>query len=711
MSSLSVHNSCLLDDLTKLVSLYVGRGGYIFLGISDEDRDRIEVELRERLQSKVQLKRFDLSLEPTLLEELRQGSGQVLSILNLDEVLKEADISLPENRDILWVLNFYREIFFQNQILALIWTKPETLKQIPFRARDLWDGRLESFLFWAETDHLQRTPDQEEKFQQKKEDYEWVKDRLAKRLQAEDNTYSIGDLYLRAGNSAIGLGLEEEAAEYAEKAVTIFRQIVDEETQDQQDKKADSRFSSLNFSKRKLAESLSQLGSTKLGDPEEEIQLFKEALEIYRELGDRGGEIKEFIEIGDRYHGSGNYTEAKQYYEDALALTQLEANDRSRVKRLQEANIITKIAKTEYLLGETRSALTRCQNALPIFQEFGDLYGEDRCLFVMGGSYQQLGQLHVSLRYYQRRLEISRSLGDTDLESNSSAEIMNIYQQLGEFHRGLEIYAGILWTIKRNHSRALLSACAARLYRMTGDPQKALDLLKESKSMYEHSGFSRALCVVLDDIGQVYFDLEDLSSALEYQQKALAVASQLGLSLSQGAMKDRLGLVHQDLGQVNEALQLHREALAIHQQHGYRHWEAEALDHIGMCYHKLGDPEQALEYHRKALTIQREISHRPGEALSLGNLGLAYQSLDQLDRALGYLQRSLKLHQAMDWQLQIAKQLENIAKLHHQRQDLPQALATLHQALDLPKIRNYPVALKRLQDLAQTWAENNGSLY
>lgn len=710
MPSLSVHNSCLLDDLVELVSIYSGRGGYIFLGVSDEDRSLIGNGLKGRLKPKVRLKAFKLSLEPTLLEKLRRKTGKVLSISNLDEVLKESDISLPENRDILWVLNFYREIFLNHQILALIWTKPETLKEIPLRARDLWDGRLGSFLFWTEQDHLQRTPEQEEAFQRKREDYEWVKERLERRLKVEDNTYRIGDLYLRAGNSARDLGLEEEAREYAEKAVTIFRRLVDEEkSQDRQSSQSNSFLSNLTSSKRKLAEALSRLGSAKIRDPEEQIRFAEEALNIYQELGDQSREIEELKKIGNSYYMSGNFAQAKQFYGNALEIVRMEGDARSRAAKLQEANIMVQIAKLENLTGETRSALIHSQEALSIFQEFGDRYGGSNCLDIMGESYHDLGDLHTSLHCFQMRLKISRSLGDTDMISVSLSRIMSVYHNLGEFHKGLGIYTGASQEVKvaRSNGKALLFAYAARLYRLVGDPKKALVLLEKSESIYQY--FPSALSTVLADIGQVYFDLEDLSLGLEYQRKALAIASQLEFVFNQGVIKERIGLIYQDLGQLNEALQLHREVLEIHQHHGYRLREATALDHIGMCHRKLGDPEQALEYHRDALKIQREISHRPGEALALANIGLAYQSLDQPDRALSYLQRSLKLHQTMDRQLQIAKQLENIARLHHQTQDLPQALATLNQALDLPKIKNYPAALQRLQTLTQTWVENNGS--
>ena len=129
--------------------------------------------------------------------------------------------------------------------------------------------------------------------------------------------------------------------------------------------------------------------------------------------------------------------------------------------------------------------------------------------------------------------------------------------------------------------------------------------LRESLYGQDHP----ATATAYHDIGEVYRNLCDYSTSLEYQIKSLDIR------------KDVWG-------------QKHRET-------------AESYNDVGLLYYHLGDYEQASEFFLLAKDIREEIAglNDPDTAESIGNIGLLYWKQEDYQKSLEYYSKALNIYE------------------------------------------------------------------
>ena len=120
------------------------------------------------------------------------------------------------------------------------------------------------------------------------------------------------------------------------------------------------------------------LASSTLGNKQQALDYFKQALALLREVGDRGGEGSTLNNIGHVYNDLGNKQQALDYYQQALALLLL-VGDRGG-----EGIILSNIGHVYHALGNKQQALNYFQQALALRREVGDPGGEGTALSNIG---------------------------------------------------------------------------------------------------------------------------------------------------------------------------------------------------------------------------------------------------------------------------------------------------------------------------------------
>ncbi|ASC73061.1 hypothetical protein XM38_040230 [Halomicronema hongdechloris C2206] len=143
-----------------------------------------------------------------------------------------------------------------------------------------------------------------------------------------------------------------------------------------------------------------------LGQYEQALGYYQDALVIRQEIGDRAGEGVTLNNIGAVYDNLGQYEQALGYFQDALAISQ-EIGDRAG-----EGVTLNNIGAVYHNLGQYEQALGYYQDALAIRQEIGDRQGVGQTLNNIGGVYDNLGQYEQALGYYQDALAIRQEIGD-----------------------------------------------------------------------------------------------------------------------------------------------------------------------------------------------------------------------------------------------------------------------------------------------------------
>jgi CHAT domain-containing protein len=143
-------------------------------------------------------------------------------------------------------------------------------------------------------------------------------------------------------------------------------------------------------------------------------------------VGDREGEAGTLNNIGKVYDSLGEKQEALKYYNQALALL------RAVGDRGGEATALNNIGKVYYSLGEKQEALKYYNQALPLRRAVGDKGGEASTLFSMAVLQRKQGNLPQALTKIQAAIDIIEDLrtkiASQELRTSYFATVQDYYQ-------------------------------------------------------------------------------------------------------------------------------------------------------------------------------------------------------------------------------------------------------------------------------------------
>ena len=341
-----------------------------------------------------------------------------------------------------------------------------------------------------------------------------------------------------------------------------------------------------------------------LGDKEQALEFYNQALPLRREVGDKAGEATTLNNIGGVYDDLGDKDQALELFNQALPLRR-EVGDKAG-----EASTLTNIGGVYDDLGDKDQALELFNQALPLRREVGDKAGEANTLTNIGGVYAALGDKDQALELFNQALPLRREVGDKAGEASTLNNIGWIYDALGDKEQALDFY-----------NQALL------LFREVGDKAGEAN--------------------TINNIGVVYDGLGDKDHALELFNQALPLRREVGDKAGEASTLSNIGAVYSALGDKDHALEYYNQALPLSREVGDKAGEATILNNIGGVYDALGDKEEALEFYNQALPLRREVGDRWGESTTRYNMGIVYAQLGELQKAEEQLKIVVELEEAI----------------------------------------------------------------
>ena len=393
---------------------------------------------------------------------------------------------------------------------------------------------------------------------------------------------------------------------------------------------------------RLLQQGVQQYQTNQLNDA---LESFRQALEIYREIGDRTGEGNTLATLGQFNWLLNGYPDALVPFQQALTIFR-EIGDRTK-----ESAILHLIGASYYFIKEYTQALESLQQALIIFRELGAQVEAGNTLAAIGEVYMHQEQYAQALEYYQQALTILRKT-DNRVEEETILRTIRKLEALDSYQQAL--------VISRKTGDRLREGSAlnniGEAYGELGKHEQALETFQQALTIFREIGEQAGEGATLEKIGEVYKSLEQYEQALEYLQQALAIHRATG---DRAREKDTLFTIKMlgaslasqggdqfHLGEFQAALELFQKELRISQDIGDQELKGSALTHIGGVYKNLGQYAQALESYQQSLTISRGIGDRLGEGVTLNNMAEVYISLGQYERALEYYQQALAINRA-----------------------------------------------------------------
>jgi DNA-binding SARP family transcriptional activator/predicted ATPase len=374
----------------------------------------------------------------------------------------------------------------------------------------------------------------------------------------------------------------------------------------------------------------------------------------------------------------GYYDDAPPYLERALVLA------RARLELDTIAAALQAQASYFEHRGEEEKAQANVAEALDIYQELGDPWGEAKALRHLGAMAAHAGHYDLSRDYYQRALVGYRQLGDRRGESGIYNNLGAGFLDQGRYAEARENLAEALRLRREVAADKEASTSLINLGNtagMEGDFAAAQVYLEEALAIMRDIGNQRGAGTILCFLGYAVLCQHQVASAEAIFQEALAVTESVGSVAYAALARFRLGQIAWLRGETAGALLAFEAALAIARQSLFSYLMLDVLADLGLLYQELGQTEKATATSEEAVREARPFNRPPAQAQALTRRGDVLVRQGKREEAATAYQEALALRRSFNQTHLAAEPLAGLAEVTLAQGQSRQALAYAEEVL------------------------------
>ena len=376
----------------------------------------------------------------------------------------------------------------------------------------------------------------------------------------------------------------------------------------------------------------------KLGRVVRSLELQRQAVEMYAELGNFTGQAKALRRIGVLFRHQGKLLQAISYQEKALTLLKHE-HDQEGI-----AQVLTNLGIVYGDLGRLKESQQYFERALEIHTNLGYQEGISYTLGNLGKLFLYLGDSRQALKYLNQSLQIKQSLSDIRGEANTLLNIGTAHKNLGDFQKALTLSYQALDIYKNlndQNGRAVVLGSIGSIYEELGDLDQAWQHQQQSLHFKKLSGTPIQLSVALTNLASLAIKQHHFAEADSYLHEALAIAVEHKSILAQANIYGQIGLSHLYQNQFAESLRDFSHSLKLYKMIGSQKGELEAIDYIGQAYVQQDLFQEARSHYKHALQLANQLNDMNSLWTIQYRLGQISLHLGDDEAALEYFETSI----------------------------------------------------------------------
>jgi eukaryotic-like serine/threonine-protein kinase len=240
---------------------------------------------------------------------------------------------------------------------------------------------------------------------------------------------------------------------------------------------------------RGLAFSLNEMARAQasLGDAKNAMTNFAEALQIRRDIGDKRGLGDTLIDMGNLADDRGEHEEALKNYKEALQLEREIGNES------MQAVCLNNIGSVYSEKGQYEDALAYLQQVLQLREKSGVAQDIVDARHNLGQALTSMGEYDQAISHYMKALELRRSINDTRGAALESYGLGGLFEYQGRFGAAVHSKEAALKTFRDLKDRSFWMAeilggygqaliLAGRMDEAKGPLEEALGLSRELKN-------------------------------------------------------------------------------------------------------------------------------------------------------------------------------------------------------------------------------------
>ena len=215
------------------------------------------------------------------------------------------------------------------------------------------------------------------------------------------------------------------------------------------------------------------------------------------------------------------------------------------------------------------------------------------------------------------------------------------------------------------------------------DKDKAIEYGNRAIELGTKTGFKKGIAQAYNDLGIIYYDKQDFTTAISLYQKAFDIRIQLKDEKGVAALYNKIGIVFQKEGKFDSSLIYAQKALQIYEKLGDKIGVSYSLNNIGIVNQNVGNVDEALKYHEQSIVIKEEIHDRLGLAGSYVNVGNIYVLKKDIPHAKEYYEKAEAMCREIGDPEYISNTVNNLAAMYEKIGDYKKALPLAQESFDI----------------------------
>lgn len=285
-------------------------------------------------------------------------------------------------------------------------------------------------------------------------------------------------------------------------------------------------------------------------------------------------------------------------------------------------------------------------------------------------------QILLSMEKYERGLDLAEQAiqGSKQIDnlllmidayiSKASAlcELARLDESIEELEKGEKLLTtgDLLSQFEIVKRRTLLNLIKGKIFRKKGNPDLALDYLRECLSSKQELGNSFEIADALNAIGIIHASKGELDLALTYLNQSLEIFEELGNQYFISKVLINFGMIYWIKRELDQALDYYNKSLELNERLENKRLIAIISTNISLIYMNRGELNSSLSYCKKGLLLFEELEDKINLVKGYVNIGLIHQIKGDLDIAIQFFEKAVEIGEELNDKNVIANSLNNI---------------------------------------------------
>lgn len=340
------------------------------------------------------------------------------------------------------------------------------------------------------------------------------------------------------------------------------------------------------------------------------------------------------------------FTQRQQYLAAVIECQNAVNAFRELGDRAREADALYEVAIVYETVSRSWDAIASYKQALSIYETLSNRTGQANALLGLGNTYRSRAQYEWAVAYYQQANSLYGAGDNLVGQSYALLGLGVVYQAQANYQIALNYYEDALSRFyatddRRGQARALLHL--GQFYHALSQNQRAINYYKDALPIFLSFQDRRGEAESLISLGNAYAAAPDPQRAMDYYKQALPLFLSVDNPQGEATALLRLGNAHHALGNYPPALEAYKKALSLFRGVDNDHSEADVLNSSGLTHRQLAQYPPAIDHFKQAIALYQRVGDRNGKAIALGNLGETLLQTGDLEAAKNSLQQSIEL--------------------------------------------------------------------